>query len=137
MAKRITASDSSSIKIGGVTFGIPKGTEINIAVGGSKGRQVNTGSIQDGDGTSYPVKGITQRGLFGVVVHPQDQESFDFFNEELFSASKLPVVLMHGDESWTFTGFAVASDEKKSPTLKSSSEASEAFDIISTGDRIR
>ena len=137
MAKPIKAGDSTIIKLNGYSFGIPKGTEINIAVGAGRGQQVNTGKFVDGDGRTYPKQGITARGIFGVVVHPSGQDAVTFFNEELFSLAEMPVVLVHGGESYTFTGFAVAPSEDNSPVIVSQSEASEAFDIFSLGDKIQ
>lgn len=131
MADKIRALDGAVIRINGVAYPIPKGTEITIRKGNAK-NIIATGTEINGDGSITTLYSVTSGMMEGIVVRLDNSDLEDSFND-LFSDDGHKFVLENGELYYSGTGSIISPSEDGTPAISSTKRTTEAFSIRVSG----
>lgn len=130
----IKAVAGATLSVNGVSYPVPKDTEVNIREG-TNSNLTTTGFDQNGDGTATPLYSINSGMIEGMVVSLTTDERQDEFNA-LFESDSHQVVFSSGGKDWSCTAILVSPSEDGPPSVSSVNRKCEAFNIKSVSGKI-
>lgn len=133
---RIKAIDGATVRVNGIPFPIPVGTEINMRKGNDDNTSA-TGTEMNGDGSMTTIFSRITSSFEGMVFSITDTATEEEFNN-LFSTDGHQVVLENGGQTYTMASAAfISPSEDGVPAVVTSTRKTEAFNIVSLQGKIQ